>query len=259
MAERLPRGDEEALAQRIQRIEDTLLELSTGPLIVPIVDTDPPTNHAGNIWAYPDGKLNLRLKDGTIKQYTPVAPAPPPAPTGPAAPQPVTRQSVWDAQWGQAYRSNGGFTGGDNSKLYQGSSGDSYNGRQRSLIGFDYASIQAALAGSQISQVEVWLYMSHTYWNNGGTVMMGMHNNTGKPGSWAGTIGRDDVTRFGVPKTGGVWRNISTEFGARLRDGSARGLTMQAPSDDRTFYLYAAGGPGTPSSTMPKLRITYVK
>lgn len=254
----MPRSAEEALAQRIRAIEEALAAKTYEPLAIPQVNADPAVGQ-GNIWVYPDGKLNVRLKDGTVKQYTAVAPAPPPAPPAPPPPQPITRWSTWTAVYGQAYRSVGGFTGGDNSKLYQGNVGDGYNGRQRSLIGFDYASIQSALSGSQITSVELWMYMAHTYWNAGGTAWFGMHNNTAKPGTWGGTIGRDLVSSKKVPKVGGVWCALSTEFGARLRDGSARGITLQAPSDDREYYLYAHGGPGTASNLMPQLRITYVK
>lgn len=260
MADKPARDPNEAFAQRIARLEATISELSTSPFIVPIVNSDPAADVLTNLWAYPDGKLNLRLKDGTIKQYAPVAPAPPPAPPAPPPPQPVTRQNTWTATWGQAYRANGGTTGANNAYLYQGSSGgDSYNGRQRSLIGFDHASIQSALAGSQIAAVEMWLYMRHTYWNDGGTLWFGLHNNASKPGSWAGQVGMDFVSQAHVPSVGGVWVGLSTAFGSILRDGGAKGVTLQAPNDDRTFYGYAAGGPGTGGDIMPRIRITYVK
>lgn len=235
------------------------MDLSTAPLLVPVLNADPGTDYPGNFWCMPDGKLRLRLKDGTIKEYSPVAPTVPAATNPAPPPQPVTRQNTWTATWGQAYRANGGTTGGTGSMLYQGSSGDSYNGRQRSLIGFDYASIQSALAGSNVIGVELWLYTNHTYWNSGGTAKLGLHNNAAKPGSWGGTIGRDFVSEGHVPNIGGTWLGLSTEFGSRLRDGSAKGITLQAPNDDRTFYLYASGGPGTAVYLMPQLRITYVK
>jgi hypothetical protein len=258
MTERPARHPNDALAQRIAALEKRITDLSTAPLVVPVVNADPGTGYAGNIWAYPDGKLNVRMKDGTIKQYASVAPAAPTAsnPTPPT--QPITRQNVWVAQWGKAYRASGAQTGANNSMLYQGN-GDSFNGRQRSLIGFDYAAIQSALSGSDVTGVAVWFEMYHTWWNSGATFWLGMHSNTVKPGTWGGTIGRDFVTSGHVPNGRGVWIPLSTEFGARLRDGSARGLTLQAPNDDRTYYAYAAGGPGTSGELMPQLRITYVK
>lgn len=257
MAERPSSDPIEELARRIGDIQKQITDLSSAPLRIPEIATDPDASYVGNIWTYPDGKLNIRLKDGAIKQYSPVAPAPPPSAPAPPSPQPITRQDVWGAAWGQAYRASGGFSGGNNSMLYWGSSGDSYNGRQRSLVGFDYASIQSALAGSQVTGVEVYIDVRHTYWNNGGTLWLGMHSNTAKPGSWGGTIGRDFVSSLAVPNSGARWYSVSTEFGSRLRDGSARGITFQAPNDDRTYYGYAAGGPGSPS--VPKIRITYVK
>jgi hypothetical protein len=259
MADRPARGPIEQMAQRIAALEAAIIDLSTKPLVVPVVNADPGTDYPGNIWIYPDGKVNVRLKDGTVKTSSFGAVSAPTAsnPTPPA--QPITRSSLWTAQWGQAYRSSGGFTGSDNSKLQMGSTGDSYNGRQRSLIGFDYASIQSTLSGSKISRVQFWLYNWHTWYYNGGTYWAGMHNNTVKPGSWGGTIGRDFVSSFHVPNTGPGWYDLATEFGDKLRDGTAKGVTLQAPNDDRTYYGYAAGGPGTAGNQMPQILITYVK
>lgn len=258
MANRRPRDPVEALAQRLDDLQKQITDLSTKDIIIPVVNADPGTAFAGNIWAYPDGKLNVRLKDGTVKQYSPVTPAAPTVSNPTPTPQPVTHQGTWTAQWGQAYRASGAQTGGNNTYLYQGN-GDSFNGRQRSLIGFDYASIQSALSGANVTGVRLYLTVAHTWWNSGGTFWFGLHNNTSKPGTWGGTIGRDFVTSNHVPKTGTLWINLSTEFGSRFRDGSAKGITLQAPSDDRTYYGYAYGGPGTNSGQMPVLQITYVK
>lgn len=259
MADRPSTDPIQALAERIARMEERLNGEATRPLIVPQVSADPSTAYQTNIWVLGDGSLRIRLADGTVKAYAPIAPPAPPAPPAAPPPQPVTRQAVWEATWGQAYRASGGFTGGTASMLYWGSSGDSYNGRQRSLVGFDYASIQSALSGSWISGVEFWVDVRHTYWNNGGKLWLGLHSNTSKPGTWGGLSGRDFVTQLSVPKTGSGWYSISTEFGATLRDGSSRGVTFMAPNDDRTYYGYASGGPGTSQAWMPKLRITYVK
>jgi hypothetical protein len=258
VADRRYADEIDALAARFRQMEQTLRDLSTQPMIIPVLNADPGTGYQGNIWAYPDGKLNVRLKDGSVKQYSPVAPVAATASNPTPPPQPVTRQNTWVAQWGQAYRAAGGQTGADNSKLYQGN-GDTYNGRQRSLVGFDYASIASALSGSNVTGVEFWIDVRHTWWGSGATAWLGLHNNAAKPGSWTGTIGRDFISSFGVPNSGSGWYSVSTEFGSRIRDGSAKGVTLQAPNDDRAYYLYASGGPGTGSDRMPQLRITYVK
>jgi hypothetical protein len=259
MADRPARDPYAALAQRIDAIERKINDLSVKSLMLPILDAAPSSDYPGNAWVYPDGRLVVRMKDGTLRQFSSAAAtaASGTNPTPPAQAKTITTE--WTATWGQAYRESGGFTGADNSKLHQGSSGDSYNGRQRSLIGFDYASIQSALSGSQISAVRLWIYTLHTWYYNGGTFWAGTHNNASKPGTWGGTVGRDFITSFHVPNTGANWYNLSTEFGATLRNGTGKGLTLQAPNNDRTFYGYAAGGPGTPTSQMPRISTTYVK
>lgn len=259
MADRPARDPISDLAQRIQALERQVTDLSTRPLLVPILDNLPSVDYPGNIWMYPDGRIVARMKDATVRQVATVS-ATAAAGANPAPPtQATTRTTEWTAQWGQAYRQSGGFTGGDNSRLVQGSSGDSYNGKQASLIGFDYASIQSALAGSTVSSIRIWLYSLHTWYFAGGTVWTGMHNNTAKPGTFSGGIGRDFVTSFHVPNTGANWYSLSTEFGSRFRDGSCKGIILEAPNNDRTFYVQCAGGPGTPTSNLPRLSITYVK
>lgn len=258
MADRPARDPITAIGQRMAEMQKQIDALSTQPLTIPVLMADPGTSYAGNIWAFPDGKLNVRLKDGSVVQYAKVATTANTGtnPTPPA--QPITRQATWTAQWAQAYSAGGGFSSADNSKLFQGN-GDSVNGRQRSLIGFDYAAIATALAGSNVTGVRLWLYMADTWWDSGATFWMGMHTNSAKPGTFGGTFGRDFVTSGHVPASGGVWLPLATEFGARLRDGSSKGITLQAPNDDRQFYGYAWGGPGTGANQLPLLEITYVK
>lgn len=257
MAERPARDPLAALAQEINKLREDIADLAQKPLIIPILNADPGTGYPGNIWAYPNGNLNIRKKDGTVAGYTAVAPAA--GGTNPTPPaQPISRIGTWAGTWGQAYKASGGFTGGDNSKLYQGN-GDGFNGRQRSQIGFDYAAIVTALSGSNVTGVRIWLSMAHTWYYAGGTFWFGMHNSATKPGTWANTIGRDFVSQARVPNGGGVWCSLATEFGAKLRDGAAKGVTLQAPNDDRTYYGYAWGGPGTNSGQLPQLEITYVK
>lgn len=248
------------LVQQIAQLQKSIVDLSTKPLLIPILDADPGTGYAGNCWVYPDGRLVVRMKDGSLQQFSSVAAAAAAGSNPAPVAQPITRTDSWTAQWGQQYRASGGYTGSDNSHIGQGSSGgDSYNGRQRSLIGFDYASIQSALSGASISGCRLWIYNLRTWYYNGATYWAGSHSNATKPTTWGGTVGRDFITSFRVPRTGAAWYSISTEFGAALRDGNAKGITLQAPNDDRTYYGYAAGGPGTPSSQMPVLQITYVK
>jgi hypothetical protein len=249
----------EVLLGKINDLQRQIQELATRGIIIPVLNTAPNTAYPGNIWMYPDGKLNIRDKTGTIKQVA-LGSASAPTGTNPTPPpQPKTYTSTYRATWGQAYRSAGGPTGGDDRMLYHGNSGESsYNGRQHSLIGFAYSTIASNLAGSTIKKCEFWIYQVHTYWNNGATLWIGAHNNASQPGTYGGIV-HDQISSFHVNPGQAAWHTVSTEYGSRLRDGTAKGVSLTAPSDDRTYYGYAHGGSGTPTEQMPMLRITYVK
>jgi hypothetical protein len=246
-------------AARILDLERQVQELKSRPSSVPILAAAPDASYAGNVWGYPDGRLIWRLKDGTLRQVSSVA-ATAASGSNPAQPaQPTTHQTTWGATWAQAYRSNGGKTGGDDRYLYYGNSGaSSYNGRQKSLVNFDYAAIQAALAGATISAVEIFLQNIHTWANSGATCWVGAQLNAvgSAPGSYGGAV-HDFVSSFHTARDTGAWHTVSTEFGQRLRDAAATGIVLQAPNDSNTYYGYAAGfGSG---QTVPQIRITYIK
>jgi hypothetical protein len=246
-------------ASQIADLKRQIQELKAQPLYLPILATVPDASYAGNMWADPNGVLYFRRKDGTVRQITSAAAG---APTGsnpaPVA-QPTTHQDTWIATWGQAYRSTGGKTGGDDRYLYYGNSGESsYNGRQKSLINFDYAAIQAALSGSTISKVEIFLQNIHTWSFSGATCFVGAQLNAAgsAPGTYGGAV-HDNISSFHTDRNRGAWHTVSTEFGQRLRDGTATGIILQAPNDSTTYYGYAAGfGSG---QTLPEIRITYIK
>lgn len=254
------RTPEEQFQAQIDDLKSQIAELRSRPLYLPVLEAVPDASYAGNFWAYPDGRLVFRLKDGTLRQLSSASASVPAGSNPPPPPQPTTRIGTYTATWSQAYRESGAFTGGDSNNLYYGSSGEgSYNGRQKSLIGFDYATIASDLAGSTISSVKLYLFNTHTWFYSGATCYAGIHNNTAKPGTYGGSV-HDFVSSFHTNNGGanaGEWHTVSNEFGSRLRDGSGKGVILQAPSSSTTYYGYAAAvGSGLPA---PKLQITYIK
>src|ERR1041384_831899 len=160
------RTPEERFMEIINTLEQRIAALEAKPIQIPIVDADPSTDYRGNIWMFQDGRLHIRLPDGTMQELvgsmTSGSSTTTPKPVVP--PQPVQTDFTWDATWSQAYRQAGGFTGGDAESLYYGDSGESsYNGRQSSLIGFDYANIQATLAGATVNKAGIYLFNKPTW------------------------------------------------------------------------------------------------
>lgn len=252
------RTPEERFLEIISGLERRIASLESRPVQIPALNADPTTDYKGNIWIFQDGRIHIRLPDGTISEVsggvTSGGSSGTPVPVVP--PQPVLQSQEWPALWSQAYRASGGFTGGDAQSLYYGNSGDSYNGRQSSLIGFDYSAIATALSGSTINKVEVFLYNKHTYPAGGGTVHFGLHSNAAKPGTFGGVVS-SFISKDAVKRNQAAYHVVSTAFGAALRDGSAKGVILQSPNDSTSYYGYAAGlGDGPP---IPRIRITYTK
>lgn len=246
-------------ASQIADLRRQIQELKAQPLYLPILQANPDASYAGNVWADPNGVLYFMRKDGSIRQISSTA-ASAPTGTNPTPPaQPTTHQTTWASTWAQAYRNTGGHTGGDDRYLYYGNSGEgSYNGRQKSLINFDWAAMVTALSGATISAVELFLYNVHTWANSGATCWVGTQGNFvgSAPGTFGGAT-HDFVSSFHTARNSGGWHTISTEVGQRIRDGNSTGVILEAPNDSTTYYGYAAGfGSGL---TLPQLRITYIK
>lgn len=253
------RTPEERFFQTITDLQARINQLEARPLQIPYLNADPSTDYKGNIWMFQDGRVHIRLADGTIKELVTSASSGgtsgTPNPTIPA--QPVTVSKTWTATWSQAYRQSGGFTGSNQNYLYYGNSGESsFNGTQHSLIGFDYADIATFLSGSTINSVEIFLDSLHTWANSGATCFFGMHSNATKPSTYGGVV-RDLVSSAKLLRGQQEYHGISTEFGQKLRDGSAKGIILQAPNSSSSYYGYVAGvGSGLP---LPTLKVTYTK
>lgn len=245
------------IQNRMAKMEEDIRSLSQQSLRLPVVDADPDVDQ-GNAWLMNDGRLRVRTASGTIKEYAPVGTAggttttiPKPAP--PAAKK--TYVNHWDATWTQAYNDSGGQRTDYGDQLVYGW-GDSYNGKNTSLIGFDYAAIRTALLGSSVTKVELNFNQLYAWWNWGAYVRFGVHTNTAKPGTYGGVI-RNNLTQVTYGKPEAKWATIATEFGIRFRDGTGRGISIDPLTTDKAFYGRAAGITG--QGIAPQIRITYVK
>lgn len=246
-------------------------ELQTpSKFVVPFLQNDPDEKDPTNFWMTTTGRLRGRYWNGTVFVYLdyplrsditapPAVTPPPPPPAKPAAAR--TFKTTWQAIWTQTYQGDGDkrTDSKGNNYLVYGNGGDSFNGTQRSLIGFNYGSIQSALSGSIIKLVQLRMTNVHAYWNNGVDIYFGMHNVTAEPASWPSSgsllLRRSVKQHFGKPQTKTV--SLSGAIGSAFRSGSGKGLAIEAPSGDRDYYGFAAGlGSGY---TPPQLIITYTK
>jgi hypothetical protein len=245
------------LAARISAMGAELRRLRGG-LRVPFVETDPDAS-AGNMWAFPDGRVRIRMPDGTVVQLatspdtggTSTVPMPTPEQ------QEATYQTTWEATWTRSYQQSG--VARSDTNLYWGKA-DAVNGVQASLIGLPYTAILAALTGATITKVEVLLHVAHTGYESGTTVFLHGHSNTAAPATLGG-VGSEALASMAVA---GVdvgelqgWHVVSRGLGQELADGTTRGFSLIAPSSSLEHYGEAAGvGSGL---QVPAIRITYYK
>lgn len=276
-----PTDDQARLAKRIADLEAAVRDLSRPrPTIVPILNTSPDANDPGNIWMLPDGRLRVRHLNtaGTafvVREFletsqaiqahnnslhaaaaaagagavtSSVAPAPP-------KPSPKTYTKTYYGTWSASYRDNDAKRTDDPERMYYGYS-DGYNGRQKSLIGFNHTTISSDLTGSTIKSVKLRLHNVHAWWNDGATIYFGIHNNSSEPSTFPSLV-RSMITKhkFGKPQL----RTVSMPLivGTHLRAGTGKGIALQALSDSHEYYGWA-GGVGS-SYYDPALIITYVK
>lgn len=238
--------------------------------VIPVLQTDPLESDPTNLWMRTDGRLRGRYlnsggtfvyvdyplrSDITSPPSVPAAPAPPAAP-----PAPQTYKKTYAATWTQTYKGDGDKRTDDkgNEMLVYGNAGDGYNGTNRSLIGFDYATIASNLSGSTVKKVQLQMTNIHAYWNSGVDIYFGIHNVTSEPTTWPdGSLPRRRIKihHFGKPQYRQV--DMPIEFATRIRDGSGKGIAIEAPSSSRDYYGFAAGvGSGY---APPKLVVTYAK
>jgi hypothetical protein len=159
--------------------------------------------------------------------------------------------------WTRSYQGDGSsrISNGD---IYQGYY-SSTNGNQRSLIGFDYSTIQSDLAGATITSVSLTMDNTHFYNNSGGTAVIGTHDYTSSPSTWSGSRVVESITNFSWAK--GAKKAVAlsvSNFGNTLKSGDATGIAL-GPGDSTslTYYGYFVGQNG--GTNRPSLTIKYTK
>lgn len=255
------------LQAKIQELERTLRDITgVGKMRIPLLAADPPTTDTStNIWLLPDGRLRARHRNTAdtawvYREWVSTSPgsgtsasAPAPAPAAP-----ITRVGVYAAQWSQSYRSTGAARTDDGTiRLYYGSSGDPFNGMNRSLVGFNHATIASDLSGSTVTKVQLTLLNIHSWFNSGSDIHFGVHNYTSEPATWTGGgIPRSMVSKHHFNRGQQRTIDLPLYFATDIRDGTGKGIALESPSTSRSFYGYASGVGDT---VTPVLRVEYAK
>jgi hypothetical protein len=175
--------------------------------------------------------------------------------TDPAPPPVTSYTKSYGATWYQTYKGSGGQKSDTTANQGQLDSGS--DGNQRSLVGFDYATIKSDLSGATITKITLSATAEHWWYNSGGTAVIGTHNYSSKPSSWSdGTVSQDRQRQSGWARGARKTVTLSNTIGNELKAGSSKGIAFgPGPSSDVIYYGKFTGS----GSARPVLTITYTK
>lgn len=248
-------GALQALANEIASLRRELDDVKSAPARIPVLGADPPASDTTNVWLFPDGRLRWRKPSGVVAEFTPVAS--PGSSTStvakPSVTQPKSYAVEYAALWSQTYKGDDTKRIDDPTRVHFGRL-DAANGRQKTLLGFDYAAIQTALTGASVKSVELYLHAGDAYFGDV-LVRFAAHTNATAPATYAGQY-RRNVSLRTYRASEAKWVTLSTAFGQWLQAGTIKGVGIVQSSDASSEYGNALG---VGSSDAPKLRITYVK
>jgi hypothetical protein len=254
-----------ALSRKLEAMEQAIRDLQARPLRIPVLLDDPVDTELVNVWLLHDGRLRIRKRNSAdtawvIDEFVRTAPGSSHSSTSPPAPAaaPTSHTLTAQAIWSQSYAGAGAARTDDGTvKLYYGNVADGA-GRNRSLIGFDYTTIAATLSGSTIKSVRLDLQNLATYYPGGATAFFGIHNFTSEPATWAGGgIPQSMIASAHLYPAEPSTIYLPLSFATMIRDGTGKGIALEAPNDSLEFYGVAAGfGSGY---SLPTLTVEYAK
>jgi hypothetical protein len=242
---------------------DTLLNCSA------IVPLDVGDTISGWVWqdsggslssgstGYSAPRLSCRLVSTSFADLNTGAATPPPA-TPPTGSKPTKHTATFGAVWSRSFAGNGSTRHDDPGVCYQGGdTAHTYNGDQKSLIGFNYNAIHSALAGATNVTGTFNAKILHCWFNSGSPIYPTYHTYSSKPGTWAQanvkSMGHTGSIRPGTVNT----FNLSAAAVAGFQNGTVKGMGFgPAPTTSLNYYAYMCGATSSP---VPTLTFTYWK
>jgi hypothetical protein len=198
----------------------------------------------------------------TTLVYTPTgAPssggAKPPPSKPPTGHTPTKFVKTYYSTYSRSFISTGATRYDDPSTCYQGTY-PGYGGNQRSIVGFNFAAIEADLAGATRMSAIFGFRPSHAYWNSGLTAVIGSHNYGSKPGSWSsGNVWQNQIRKGSCAADHNYTVNLTAWHCWAFQNGTITGMAFgPAPSNDLSYYGFMYGGTG---GGRPYLQFTYYK
>lgn len=154
--------------------------------------------------------------------------------------------STWTSTDMQSYGGNGAKR--TSSDAYQGYYSSTW-GECTSMYFFNYTSIKSALKGARIDEVSVTLKCNHSYYGSGTEFRVGTHNASSVPSKYSSVTTKNGWKTIKAGDTATF--TLYNVVGERLRDGTSKGLVLDANSTSLDYYGYC--------SDTAKLKIKYYK
>ncbi len=264
--------DMSRFAEQLKDMMGKIRDLSAPkPFIIAVLSADPPDTDPTNMWVLPDGRIRFRYRNPTdtawvYREVISTSPGSGSSGTAPAPskPAPKTYTTSWSASAMEDYHGESGSSGlgtkrtDYSDRLYYGY-GDSYNGRNRSILIFP-SSIATTLSGATIKSVQLTLFNEYTWQNSGATMYFSIHNQGSVPTTFTGNPaanGKRYIASAKVRRNTTHVINLPVVFGQALRDGWGRGITIEAINNSQEQYGYVAGsGSG---HAVPAIKVQYIK
>lgn len=140
--------------------------------------------------------------------------------------------------------------------------GYSPNGIWRSYFWTNLADIQAMANYASLTQLDIYVYVDHWYYNSGGTLCIGYTpynpNGPGAPGTEPGGAVYD-LLEVGFSGTGGQWISLLNvpQITNAIKNGTFGGIVLNPNKNGYNYYGYAEAHDST--FGRPTLRATYTK
>lgn len=144
-----------------------------------------------------------------------------------------TVTTVWNVSGIWTYLNSGTIQTAHKNEPIQGSYDGSSKNARRSILLFDYAAIQKALKGATIKKVELYLKrLSSSHGTGTAYAHVKTHNYASKQTSWKGSdLGNADSGSPSFTRGQSRWIELYTSVGEKLRDGSVKGLCLDADTN----------------------------
>jgi len=173
------------------------------------------------------------------------------------APSPTKHTATFYATWSRTYNGNGATTWDDSPYCYQGYYSSS-RGNTRSLIGFNYSSIQSTLSGATNITGHFGYKVAWSYYTAGLTTVMGSHNYSAKPSTWStANVFEDQGKKASCLRYHSYVVPLSSWQCWAWRTGNIKGMAFgPGPSTNHVYYGYMYGAT---QGGKPYVTFTYYK